>query len=89
LYLTCLHWSVAQLTLGGHDVVAVNSLERAMTVVATLFGWIAGSTLVSCLSAVLMGIRMNASERHEQSRILKFRCAVDPGRPRRGSGELA
>jgi len=54
VYMTALHWSVAQFTLSGMDIICTNTMERFFTVVCQVFGMLAGSTLVSVLSAKLV-----------------------------------
>ena len=62
LYLSAFHWSLAQITLGATELIAFNSCERVLSVLLMFFGLLFGSTLVSSLSATLIGMQMRASE---------------------------
>ena len=61
---------MAQITLGANELVAFNSYERMLSVLLMLFGLLFGSTLVSSLSATIIGIQMRASEQSKQARDL-------------------
>jgi len=68
LYWSAFHWSMAQITLGASELVAFNTYERVLSVVLMLVGLLFGSTLVSSLSATLIGIQMRASEHSKLAR---------------------
>jgi len=53
-YVTALHWTVAQMTLGASDVTPVNSGERIYNIVLLLLGLVVGSTCVSLVSAEII-----------------------------------
>eukprot|EP00403_Amphidinium_massartii_P003851 CAMPEP_0178383250 /NCGR_PEP_ID=MMETSP0689_2-20121128/6906_1 /TAXON_ID=160604 /ORGANISM="Amphidinium massartii, Strain CS-259" /LENGTH=1092 /DNA_ID=CAMNT_0020003467 /DNA_START=104 /DNA_END=3382 /DNA_ORIENTATION=+ len=53
-YLTALHWTIAQITLGASDVTPVNSAERAYNIILLLLGLVVGSTCVSLVSAEII-----------------------------------
>mmetsp|Transcript_72542 Transcript_72542/g.172996 ORF Transcript_72542/g.172996 Transcript_72542/m.172996 type:complete len:989 (-) Transcript_72542:42-3008(-) len=53
-YLTSLHWSVAQMTLGASDANPSNSYERFLNIIFLLNGLVFGSTIISYLSAAIV-----------------------------------
>jgi len=53
-YLTALHWTVAQMTLGASDVTPVNSGERMYNIMLLFLGLVVGSTCVSLVSAEII-----------------------------------
>lgn len=57
-----LHWAVGQIALGAIDTVPQNSAERLIWVMATLVGFIFGSTLVSSLSAAMINFQMSKKD---------------------------
>jgi len=66
-YITSMHWSVAQFTLGSIDYPCYNSFERGFNMVCLVLGLIFGSTLVSMLSASMVDYQLS---RQEQTRKL-------------------
>ena len=58
-YLASFHWAVGQLALGTVDIYPRSSLERVMFVMATVIGFLVGSTLISPLSASIIEYHMN------------------------------
>lgn len=71
LYITSFHWSMAQMTLGAIDLVAVNTTERIFNILMLLFGMLFSSTLVSSLSATLIGFEMQMNDQNQQLRLLR------------------
>ena len=69
-YWSAFHWSMAQMTLGATELVAFNSCERVLSVLLMFFGLLFGSTLVSSLSATLIGIQMRALDQSKLARDL-------------------
>jgi len=62
-YLTALHWTVAQVTLGSSHVVPTNSSELMFNIVLLVTGLLAGSTFVSLFSAKI--VEHTASKRDQ------------------------
>mmetsp|Transcript_55753 Transcript_55753/g.125401 ORF Transcript_55753/g.125401 Transcript_55753/m.125401 type:complete len:1054 (-) Transcript_55753:53-3214(-) len=56
-YMASLHWSLAQITLGGLDINPTNSAERLMAICCNLFGLVFGGLLVSLLSTAMNEVR--------------------------------
>lgn len=56
-----LHWAVGQIALGPVDSIPQNTLERIFCVLATMIGFLFGSTLVSSLSAAMIDYQMSRS----------------------------
>lgn len=71
VYTTAFHWSMAQMTLGAIEVVATNTFERVFNISMLIIGLIFSSTLVSSLSATLIGYQMHNSEIEEKMRMLR------------------
>ena len=72
VHTTTFHWSMAQITLGANEVVATNSSERITNIIMLLIGLVFSSTLVSSLSATLIGYQMQSSFAREQMRLLRL-----------------
>lgn len=70
-YATSIHWAMSQLTLGAVELVACNTVERLFTILLLLLGLLSSSTLVSSLSATLIGLQMRSNEKYEKMRILR------------------
>uniref|UniRef100_A0A7S1PUW2 Cyclic nucleotide-binding domain-containing protein n=1 Tax=Alexandrium catenella TaxID=2925 RepID=A0A7S1PUW2_ALECA len=70
-YVTSLHWSLAQFTLGAVEISCTNSVERVFTVVCLFVGLIFGSTLVSSLSAGMVDHQMRMMEKKTKIRRLQ------------------
>ena len=56
-YLTARHCFVATITMGAVDVTSVNSVECVYIIGALMLGLILSSTLVSMLSAAMLGLQ--------------------------------
>mmetsp|Transcript_109741 Transcript_109741/g.321248 ORF Transcript_109741/g.321248 Transcript_109741/m.321248 type:complete len:998 (+) Transcript_109741:54-3047(+) len=70
-YLTAMHWSVAQLTLGAIDVNPVNAGERVFNISCLIGGLVFGSTLISSLSATMVEFQMTRKSRNDEIRKLR------------------
>jgi len=55
-YTTSFHWTLAQLTLGSHEVIPQNSAERLVSITLMVCGLLYGSTIVSFFSAQVIQI---------------------------------
>jgi len=71
VYSTAFHWSMAQMTLGAIEVIATNTFERVANIGMLIIGLIFSSTLVSSLSATLIGYQMHNSEIEENMSLLR------------------
>lgn len=71
-YATAFNWALAQTTLGAIEIVASNSWERFANVALLLFGLLLSASLVSTLSALLIGFQMSASARTETLKKLRL-----------------
>lgn len=73
LYLTSYHWSVAQTTLGGMELVASSSMERVVSIAMLVAGMLISSTIVSVLSAWMVGITFrDQARRAEIWKLVRF-----------------
>lgn len=70
-YVTSLHWSLAQFTLGANEISCTNSTERCFNIICLLIGLIFGSTLVSSLSAGMVDYQMRMMEKKNKMRRLQ------------------
>mmetsp|Transcript_28450 Transcript_28450/g.88484 ORF Transcript_28450/g.88484 Transcript_28450/m.88484 type:complete len:1049 (-) Transcript_28450:47-3193(-) len=70
-YVSSLHWSFAQFTLGASDIPTTNSWERLFNIACLMSGLIFGSTLVSSLSAGMVDFQMRSMERTQKLRRLQ------------------
>lgn len=61
-YLTCMHFSLTQMTPGSMQVAAVNSPERVFSIFCLVFGMVVFSTLISSLSATLTSFKIRRRE---------------------------
>ena len=71
IYCTSFHWAITQMTLGSVDVYAINSQERLLSICVMIFGLLFTSTLVSSVSASLVGSQMLAGHRAQQAHNLE------------------
>eukprot|EP00429_Kryptoperidinium_foliaceum_P019415 CAMPEP_0176045892 /NCGR_PEP_ID=MMETSP0120_2-20121206/22784_1 /TAXON_ID=160619 /ORGANISM="Kryptoperidinium foliaceum, Strain CCMP 1326" /LENGTH=982 /DNA_ID=CAMNT_0017379301 /DNA_START=78 /DNA_END=3022 /DNA_ORIENTATION=+ len=69
-YMVAFHWAAGQIALGSIDINPTNSLERMVFVLAMMFGFLFGSTLVSMLSAAMMDYQMMQKDRTVKLRTL-------------------
>eukprot|EP00971_Amphidinium_carterae_P317247 6307046-Amphidinium_carterae.2 len=69
-YWLSLHWSVAQITLGSMNVIFMNSLEHAFSIICLMFGLLFGSTLISSLSATMVQFQMMRNGRAQKLKML-------------------
>lgn len=53
-YWTCMHWSLAQLTVGSMDVTPCNTYERAFNFIGLVVGMVVFSCVLSSISAKIM-----------------------------------
>jgi len=72
MYMTALHWSVAQFTLSGMDIICVNGTERLFVVICQVFGLLAGSTLVSVIAAKMVEWQMMRNDQTRRIRQLQL-----------------
>lgn len=63
LYVTSVHFAIAQLTLGSTDVNTANVTERIFTVLLLLLGLIFSAVLVSHLSAMFITFQLRSQQR--------------------------
>lgn len=70
-YMTAYHWAIAQLTLGSMEVTCKNSIERIFNVVCLVMGLLLGCTLISSVSATLVGFQAARKETTQQRRRLQ------------------
>jgi len=70
-YITSLHWSMAQFTLGAMDIAACNSIERVYNIICMAMGLIFGSTLVSTLSASMVDHQITKKDQIQRLRKLR------------------
>jgi len=56
-YTLCYQWGLAQISLGAHDIIPINAVERIFTITCNMFGLLFGGTLISILSATLIDIK--------------------------------
>uniref|UniRef100_A0A7S4R8W6 Ion transport domain-containing protein n=1 Tax=Alexandrium monilatum TaxID=311494 RepID=A0A7S4R8W6_9DINO len=77
-YLTALHFTVAQLTLGASDVMPANSLERTFNIILLVGGLLFGCTVVSLFSAQIVQLMMSKLEKgtkmNEMRQYLRQHC---------------
>lgn len=64
LYATSFHWAMAQMTLGSIGVSATNTAERIFNILLLLAGVLLSASLVSSLSATMVGFEMQMSEQN-------------------------
>jgi len=65
-YSTSLHWAFSQTTPGSMQVFAYNSSERVYNIFCLLFGVVIFGSLVSTLSAIIMGLRVSSRDRQQK-----------------------
>lgn len=65
LYVTSLHWAMAQMTLGAIEIVCLNTAERIGNIAMLFLGLLFSATLVSSLSATMIGLEMRSKEVNE------------------------
>lgn len=70
-YITAVHWSVAQFTLVGMEINCFNSTERLFCILCQMVGLLAGSTLVSLLSAKMVELQMTVTDHKDKFRRLR------------------
>jgi len=83
-YVTSLHWSVAQMTLGGTDTSPVNSYERIIGIISLVNGMVFGCTTVSYVSAAIVDyimIQRDATNQMVECRrfLLQYQCPQTVG----------
>lgn len=71
-YVTSMHWSIAQMTLGATDVNATSTPERIFSTAMLLVGLLFSSSLVSSLSATLIDLRMRLNAQGQILRALRL-----------------
>lgn len=70
-YATAFHWSIAALTLGNMEITCKNSAERMFSIVCLVLGLLLGCTLISSVSATLVGFQVAKKEVTQQRRKLQ------------------
>jgi len=70
-YMTSLNWAVGQIALGPVDAIPQNVVERIFSVLATMIGFLFGSTLVSSLSAAMVDYQMSKKDKVTKMRSLR------------------
>jgi len=70
-YLTALNWAVGQIALGPVEAYPQNVFERVFSVLATMIGFLFGSTLVSSLSAAMVDYQMSKKDKVAKMRSLR------------------
>jgi len=70
-YITCFHWTLAQLTLGSVDIYPVNTIERTFNVAILFAGIIFNATIVSLISSQAVEFIANRREQILKIQTLK------------------
>jgi len=81
-YITSIHWSMAQFTLGSIEIGCYNSVERLFNIGCLVLGLLFGSTLVSLLSATMVEYQMMRQDQTRKVRELRHYLqenSVSPG----------
>lgn len=72
-YVTALHWSLAQFSLGAIEITCFNSLERIFNMMCMFIGLIGGSVIVGTFSATMMDYQMVRKENAQKlSRLRRY-----------------
>lgn len=70
-YTGALHWSISQLTPGNAQAVALNTYERAFSIVVLICGFLFSTTIISRLSALMVQFSMARKKQNEIVRVLR------------------